>query len=60
MFVELGGFVNNAFSMSPSVCLLASVHSHTRNFFFVGLFVLNYRVFMDQGYQARYCVSTSM
>lgn len=41
MFVELGGFVNNAFSMSPSVCLLASVHSHTRNFYlWVCLFFL--------------------
>lgn len=60
MFVELGGFVNNAFSMSPSVSLLASVHSHTHNFFICGFVCFFDRVFMDRGYQACYCVSTSV
>lgn len=53
LFVEPGGFVNNAFFMSLSVRLLASVPSQFFDVFFDGLF-------MDRGYQAHYCVSTSV
>lgn len=56
LFAELGGFVNNAFFMSPSMRLLASFPSQ---FSFVLFFFLD-GVFMDRGYQARYWVSTSM
>lgn len=65
MLVELGGFVNNACSVSPSVCACWQVATHTLAIFFFYLWVCLFffffdGVFMDGGYRARYCVSTSL